>query len=171
MRSLFGKAEDGGIERFDLVASIYYQNRGGLGYPPPVDNNSSSTDRSRSGSSTRPDTPWERIFSEVVMKDLDVSTSSRKVVVTATLSHQIRYSHPASSVPLPVSDTHSACSAHPLSLRGRSSVSYLLSKKERESKSSVSLLLSFSVGRRGGMKEGRSLPRLGYDVVYLDMWY
>jgi len=89
VRSLFGKAKNGGIERFDLVAPIYYQNRGGLGFPPPPKADSSSIGPSCSGSSRRPDTSWERVFSEVAMKDLDVSTSPRKVVVNATLPVQI----------------------------------------------------------------------------------
>lgn len=115
VHSLFGDRKDGGIERFDLVASIFVMDRGWRNYQEPSfptsENetealSSNETDTSSSGgirishsyssnggavsihSSGLPfqkQPEWERVWSEVVMRDMDVRTASKKVVAKPVL--------------------------------------------------------------------------------------
>lgn len=118
VHSLFGSRKEGGIERFDLVASIFVidRNRSRKHRRPSKAGNltldagvvtptlsarrnsvsvssmvtSSSSSGGKAGGRPRPKQPqWERVWSEVVIKDLEVGTASRQVVVEAVLPGRV----------------------------------------------------------------------------------
>lgn len=120
MHSLFGRGKEGGIERFDLVASIYVMDRGWRSYQPQEWLSTLGNDTEAGTNETEVDTgggmrisssrngrggsvsihggtglafqkkpEWERVWSEVVMRDLDVTTAAKKVVAKPVLPGKV----------------------------------------------------------------------------------
>jgi len=119
VHSLYGSKKEGGIERFDLVASIFVMDRNsqrrGDRRPSRMGNDtleagkvtptlsarrisvsisskvtSSDVRMGKAGGRSPPKQPqWERVWSEVVMRDLEVGTASRQVVVEAVLPGRV----------------------------------------------------------------------------------
>jgi len=119
VHSLFGSKKEGGIGRFDLVASIFVMDRNyrrrGDRRPKRLGNvtleagkvtptlsarrisvsiastvTSSDVRLGKAGGRSPPKQPqWERVWSEVVMMDLEVGTASRQVVVEAVLPGRV----------------------------------------------------------------------------------
>ena len=119
VHSLFGPGKEGGIERFDLVASIFVMDRGWRNYQPPVpvpalgndtegvnsteavvtssmmgfsgsySSHGGSVSLHSSGLAFQKEPEWERVWSEVVMRDLDVKTASKKVVAKPVLPGRV----------------------------------------------------------------------------------
>jgi len=100
VRSFYGEAKDGGIERFDMIASIYHRVRigndtelvasieveAGEGSSAVV---SREEKKEEEGKESLVWGPWERIFSEPVLEGLSMKSKGVKTVAKVVLPGRI----------------------------------------------------------------------------------
>jgi len=103
VRSLYGEAKDGGIERFDMIASIYHRVRvknetqlvawveleGGKGASSVVSREKEDKEAGLKKEEEERESlvwgPWERIFSELVLEGLSMKSKGVKTVAKVVL--------------------------------------------------------------------------------------
>jgi hypothetical protein len=95
VRSFYGREEEGGVEKFDLIATIFHRvmvkNQTVVG----VEEGALMLKEEGQGSQKDKDKdelvwgPWERIFSQVVLEGLNLRSKGVKTVAKVTLPGQI----------------------------------------------------------------------------------
>jgi len=97
VRSFYGREEDGGVEKFDLIATVFHRvmvknetlevgaEQGALALKEGED----ELEKKRKRKDEFVWGPWERIFSEVVLEGLDLKTKRVKTMTKTTLPGRI----------------------------------------------------------------------------------